>query len=256
MFSRIVQRTLLGVNSEESGPYEMANGRKITQRRCSIQDMVFELSSWDIGKVLTSSSEPERVLQFAEKIWGPMEGSVLTTIGHNNSEFTLFYRPANEWRKVLEKAWKWDRDSFALFHFDENGTPNLGTYTGEANESEAGLSIFVTYDMRTGIAPTGIQKGDLVCEFSPENTEPCTAIVRIHKGIPKVLGRAVVLYKPVRDPEDYRSTVNQEDNNVMVMVPSDFGIQVELPILRALTCPLGYLSSDLSERLITAETGT
>ena len=110
MFSRIIQRTLLGVDSEESGPYEMANSRKVIQRHSSIEDISFELSSWDLGKVLTSSSNPEK----------------------------------ETWRKLLEKAWEWDRDSFVLFNSNENGTPNPDPYSAEANESETGLSIFVT----------------------------------------------------------------------------------------------------------------
>jgi hypothetical protein len=254
MFSRITQRTLLGVDSEESGPYEMANSRKLVQRHSSIDDMSFELSSWDLGKVLTSSSNPENVLRLAQETWGPMKDSILTTIRHRNNGPPFFFDFDNDpiaghWRKVLEKAWEWDRDSFVLFNFNENGTPNPNPYSGEANESETGLSIFVTYDMRTGIGPTGIQKGDLVCDFSPEKTEPCTAIVRIHEGIPKVLGRALIPYETVTDPEDYRSIVSSREDihNSIVRIPNDFCISVEMQILQALTSPLGYLSSDLSE---------
>jgi len=35
--------------------------------------------------------------------------------------------------------------------------------------------LFITYDMRTGVTPTGIQRGDLVCDLSPEKTEPRVA---------------------------------------------------------------------------------
>jgi len=59
----------------------------------------------------------------------------------------------------------------------------------------------------------------------------------------------------VVNPEDYRSIVfrREDTNNLMVMMPSDVGVSAEMPILQALTCPLGYLSSALSELLLTVQ---
>ncbi|KAG4440934.1 hypothetical protein IFR05_003563 [Cadophora sp. M221] len=223
-FSRILQRSLLGPDFGNSVFEEMSSGRSdlLSEQDPTSDNGCFQVQGAGCGKVVGTSTT------FEGLSW------LSTTDLSDDIKSSIFELEEKIWSSSastgsdLDEEWK----NFSL-------DLKMGI---ERNGDEIGLEMFVTDTGNVGLAPEGVEPGDIFWNFG--SADPAMAVVRDVDGIYRFISRAVHV-KDWRQASSYSSAKHEsfvkkrnEFERLGFKMTHGLTVTLNLAHLQVMTCPL------------------